>query len=81
MEAIEFMDDFFLRSGSKYPTFMELPFAKFQFQWGRSIGEKVYVHGKLNGAQELSLEIDLWELELPLEGKPKFLVHQVTGSW
>jgi len=81
MEAIEFMDDFFLRSGSKYPTLMELPFAKHEMQWERSNGEKMYVHGNCNGVQDLSVEIDLWKLELPLEGKPKFLVHQVAGSW
>lgn len=75
------MDDFFLRSGSKYPTLMELPFAKHEIQWERSQAEKMYVQGKFNGGQELSVEIDLWKLELPLEGKPKFLVRQVAGSW
>lgn len=81
MQAFEFMDDFFLVSGSKHPSLMELPFAIQEIQWERPQAEKVYVQGKSNGVQEVSVEIDLWRLELPLEGKPKFLVHQTSGAW
>jgi hypothetical protein len=80
-EAIEFMDDFFLTSGGRRPSLMELPFAIQEIQWERSQAEKVYAQGKSDGLQEVSVEIDLWRLELPLEGKPKFLVHQVAGGW
>ncbi|KAG0582549.1 hypothetical protein KC19_3G068400 [Ceratodon purpureus] len=80
-EAIEFLDDFFLKSGAKRPSLMELPFAIQEIQWERAPAEKVYAQGKSNGLQEVTVEIDLWKLELPVEGKPKFLVHQVVGAW
>jgi len=80
-QAIEFMDDFFLSAGNKSPSLMELPFAIQEIQWERAQAEKVYVQGRSNGNQEVSVEIDLWRLELPVEGKPKFLVHQTSGAW
>lgn len=43
--------------------------------------EKMYVHGIKNGLQQVSIEIDLWKLELPKDGKPKVVVHQVSGPW
>lgn len=59
---------------------MDLPFAIQEIQWERPQSEKVYVQGRSNG-QDVSVEIDLWRLELPVEGKPKFLVHQTSGAW
>lgn len=82
MQAIEFMDDFFLTAdGNKRPSLMELPFAIQEIQWERPQSVKMYVQGRSNGMQEVSVEIDLWRLELPVEGKPKFLVHQTSGAW
>ncbi|XP_073391891.1 protein ENHANCED DOWNY MILDEW 2 isoform X2 [Physcomitrium patens] len=79
--AIDFFEDFFLTSGDKYPSLMQLPFAIREIQWERSQAEKVYVQGKFNGLQEVSVEIDLWKLELPIVGKPKFLIHEAAGAW
>nr|XP_024364367.1 uncharacterized protein LOC112276843 [Physcomitrium patens]PNR28122.1 hypothetical protein PHYPA_028714 [Physcomitrium patens] len=81
MPVVEVMEDFFLSSGSKHPSLIELPLAIHDYQWERPQGQKFYLQGKINGLQEVSVEVDVWNLELPLEGKPKILVHQVTGAW
>lgn len=78
--GIEYVDEFFLTSGSKRPSLMDLPFAIQEIEWERPTSEKVYVQGRSDG-QDVSVEIDLWRLELPVEGKPKFLVHQTSGAW
>lgn len=79
--VLETLDDFFLTSGGRHPSLMELPFAIQEIQWERMQQEKVYVHGIKNGLQQVSFEIDLWKLELPKDGKPKVVVHQVSGPW
>ena len=80
-EEVAFIDDFYLTSGSKHPSLMEVPFAIQKIPWEKSELGKIYVQGNCNGAYKVSVEIDMWRLELPLEGKPKFLVRQVTGAW
>lgn len=81
-DDMEYVDDFFLSSGDKHPSLMELPFAIQEIQWDRTQAEKVFIRGKTgNGLDDVICEIDLWRLELPLEGKPRFLVHKVSGPW
>lgn len=79
--VLETLDDFFLTSGGRHPSLMELPFAIQEIQWERMQQEKMYVHGIKTGLQQVAFEIDLWKLELPKDGKPKVVVHQVSGPW
>lgn len=79
--VLECLDDFFLTSGGRHPSLMELPFAIQEIQWERMQQEKIYVHGFGTRLQQVSFEIDLWRLELPKGGKPKVVVHQVSGPW
>ncbi|KAG0504735.1 hypothetical protein M758_N022200 [Ceratodon purpureus] len=79
--GIPFIDDFFLLSDLKHPSLLEVPFANAKLWWERSGAGPIHVNGKCNGEFYASLEIDMWGLQIPSEGRPTVLVRRATGAW
>ncbi|KAG0504417.1 hypothetical protein KC19_N034500 [Ceratodon purpureus] len=78
--GIPFIDDFFLLSDLKHPSLLEVPFANAKLWWERSGAGPIHVNGKCNGEFYASLEIDMWGLQIPSEGRPTVLVRRATGA-
>lgn len=72
-----------MRIGDELVTVNELPFTKSPNYGKRSIQGEMFAEGLYMGEANAQavLMIDLWDLRLPADGKPTFLVHAVNGSW